>query len=209
MRTEDLARELGMSGKRLRAWLREAYPRTAAEHGGRWMLTTDQIAAARAWAADAGRSRTRPAPKRPTAGRSRDDSDEAYVVDLCDEVLKEKAKRQHTFAWLVGDPGKNGRGRRLPVDAFYADHGLVLEYRERQHDDPIAHFDKPHVMTVSGVHRGEQRRRYDERREQLIPQHDLRLVVIKPGNLSADRSGRLLRERRRDLDALRSLLRPS
>jgi hypothetical protein len=130
-------------------------------------------------------------------------------VDLCDEALNENAKRQHTFEWLVGDPGKNGRGRRLPVDAFYPHHHLVVEYRERQRDDAIAHFDKPHVMTLSGVHRGEQRRRYDERREQMIPRHGLRLVVVKPSDLSADKRGRLRRERNRDLEALRALLRPT
>lgn len=208
MRAEDLARELGVSGKRLRAWLRGAYPRTAAEHGSPWVLTAAQIAGARAWASGAERSRrTRPTLEHRADRRSREDSDEAYVVDLCDEILNEKAKRQHTFEWLVGDPGLNGRGRRLPVDAFYSDHSLVVEYRERQHDEPIAHFDKPEVMTVSGVHRGKQRRRYDERREQQIPRHHLWLVVVKPSDLSLDRRGRLLRERSRDLGALRALLR--
>jgi hypothetical protein len=64
-------------------------------------------------------------------------------------------------------------------------------------------------MTLSGVHRGEQRRRYDERREQMIPRHGLRLVVVKPSDLSADKRGRLRRERNRDLEALRALLRPT
>lgn len=207
MRAEDLARELGVSGKRLRAWLRGAYPRPATERGSPWFLTTEQIAGARAWAsASEGPRRTPPTSKRRADRRSRADSDEAYVVDLCDEILNEKAQRQHTFEWLVGDPGEHGRARRLPVDAFYPDHGLVVEYRERQHDEPIAHFDKPDVMTVSGIHRGGQRRRYDERREQEIPRHQLRLVVVKPSHLSADKRGRLLRERSHDHDALQALL---
>ena len=40
-------------------------------------------------------------------------------------------------------------------------------------------------MTVSGVHRGEQRRRYDERRDREIPANGLRLLVIKPDDLDA------------------------
>lgn len=141
-----------------------------------------------------------------SARRTRGDSDEAYVVDLCDGILGERAQRQHRFDWLVGDPGRNGRCRRLPVDAYYAGRRLVIEYRERQHDEPVPHFDKPHVRTISGVDRGAQRRLYDERREVELPAHGLRLVVVRPGDLSADRRGRLLRLRETDEAALRTLI---
>jgi hypothetical protein len=85
-------------------------------------------------------------------------------------------------------------------------HRLVIEYRERQHDEPIAHFDKPDVLTVSGVHRGIQRRIYDERRAADVPAHGLRLIVVRPDDLMADRRGRLLRHRAADEAALRVLL---
>ena len=94
----------------------------------------------------------------------------------------------------------------MPVDAYYAARRLVVEYRERQHDEPVAHFDKPYVLTVSGVHRGIQRRIYDERRAVEIPAHGLRLIVVKPNDLASDRRGRLLRTREPDLAALRALL---
>jgi hypothetical protein len=139
-------------------------------------------------------------------GRSRDDSDEAYVVDLCDAILGEPARRQHLFDWLLSDPGRNGRCRRLPVDAYYPAHRLVIEYQERQHDEPIPYFDKPDKLTVSGVHRGIQRRIYDERRATEIPAHGLRLVIVKPTDLAADQRGRLQRYRDSDLPALRVLL---
>jgi len=137
---------------------------------------------------------------------SRAASDEAYVVDLCDAILGEPASRQHRFDWLLGDPGRDGRRRTLPVDAYYAGHRLVIEYRERQHDEPIAHFDKPDILTVSGVHRGIQRRIYDDRRAAEIPAHGLRLVVVRPSELTADQRGRLLRRREPDEAALRALL---
>jgi hypothetical protein len=53
-------------------------------------------------------------------------------------------------------------------------------------------------MTVSGVHRGEQRALYDARRDTEIPAHKLRLAIIRPGDLDPDTRGRL---RRRDLQA--------
>jgi hypothetical protein len=32
-----------------------------------------------------------------------------------------------------------------------------VEVYEQQHDQPVAHFDKPDKLTISGVHRCEQR----------------------------------------------------
>jgi hypothetical protein len=140
------------------------------------------------------------------AGMGRETSDEFYVIDLCDEVLNEVGRRQARFDWLRGDANPGGRAARLAVDAYWPDHGLVVEYRERQHDVPVPHFDKPDRMTVSGVHRGLQRKIYDQRRDKLIPAHGLRLVVIKPADLAADRRGRLLRHRDHDLQTIRSKL---
>ncbi|MFI1281299.1 hypothetical protein ACH4U5_11170 [Streptomyces sp. NPDC020858] len=137
---------------------------------------------------------------------SRDDSDEAYVVGLCNQVLGEAALTQHKFDWLLGDPGTGGRQAKLPVDAFWPGHHLVVEYREIQHDQPVPHFDKPDKLTVSGVHRGEQRAMYDARRDSLIPARGLRLVVIRPADLDADSRGRLRRNRDSDLEAVRKLL---
>jgi hypothetical protein len=136
----------------------------------------------------------------------RADSDEHYVLNLCDEVLGEQGSRQHTFDWLVGDAGKTGTRRRLQVDAYWAGANVVVEYRERQHYEAVAHFDKPDRMTVSGVHRGKQRADYDARRDELIPAHGIRLIIIRPQDLAADSRGRLRRDRAADLRAVRSLV---
>jgi hypothetical protein len=120
-------------------------------------------------------------------------------------LLGEKACRQHRFPWLLGDPGSTGRRVALPVDAFYPASGLVVEYRERQHDEPVAFFDRRD--TLSGVTRGEQRRFYDVRREKEIPRHGFKLLIVKPRHLNADAQGRLHRTRTTDLQALRDLLR--
>jgi hypothetical protein len=42
MRPDELARELGVSGKTIRAWLREKYPRPAGEQHAPWHLTATQ-----------------------------------------------------------------------------------------------------------------------------------------------------------------------
>src|SRR5579872_7405903 len=47
VRPEDLARELGVTGLKLRNWLRKTYPRAPVEHGDPWYLTEEQVGAAR------------------------------------------------------------------------------------------------------------------------------------------------------------------
>ncbi len=200
-----LAANLGIAPRTLRAWLRRTYPRSEAERGAPWTLNSEQVEAARL---EFSRVRPSPPPRTKETSRGRADSDESYVIDLCDEVLGEQARRQHRFDWLLGDPGSTGARATLPVDAYYPGHRLVIEYRERQHDEPVAHFDKPDVLTVSGVHRGEQRRIYDRRRDELIPSHGLRLVVIRSADLASNKQGRLTRDRTGDLATLRATLIP-
>jgi len=109
----------------------------------------------------------------------RSGSDEHYIIDLCDEILNRKACRQYRFEFLLGDPGNNGRCAKLPVDAYYEDLNLVIEYMESQHTIETPFFDKTHKMTVSGVHRGEQRKRYDQRRDTILHEHRIKLVGLE------------------------------
>ena len=130
----------------------------------------------------------------------RKNSDEYYVIDLCDEVLGAKASRQHKFDFLRGD-GKPGR--QLPVDAYYPLFNLVVEYRERQHTESVAFFDKK--ATVSGVSRGEQRRIYDKRRRDVLPKHGIRIVEISYSDLKHDSRKRLVRDRQNDLEVIKRI----
>jgi hypothetical protein len=108
---------------------------------------------------------------------NRTESDEFYVLDLADRVLRATASRQHRFEWLRGDFSvKRQTFSYLPVDGYWEDLKLVVEYAERQHDEPVKLFDQRD--TVSGVSRGAQRRIYDDRRVELIPINGLSLVVI-------------------------------
>lgn len=100
----------------------------------------------------------------------RANSDEYYVLTLCNEVLGVPGQRQATFDWLRGDPSPaRPRGTELPVDGYWPDLRLVVELQEEQRSQPSPFFDRRH--TVSGVGRGEQRRRYDERKRTRIPEH--------------------------------------
>ena len=137
---------------------------------------------------------------------SRKDSDEHYVLDLCDEVLQIKGLRQHRFDFLLGDANTQGRKVKLPVDIYYPNLNLVIEYKEQQHSKPNKHFDKPDLFTVSGVHRGEQRKIYDQRRLDVLPQHGIRVIEISFSDFRFDRKDKINREYERDLMVVKMLL---
>ena len=136
--------------------------------------------------------------KKASKGR-RNNSDEHYVIDLCDEVLGAKGSRQAKFDFLRGD-----KGHRLPVDAYYENKNLVVEYYERQHTEAVKLFDNK--MTASGVTRDVQRRIYDERRKTEFPKHGIDLVVISYTDFGS--SKKLKRDRERDLAVVRKILKP-
>lgn len=122
-------------------------------------------------------------------------SDERYVIDLCDEVLKQKSFRQHRFDFLRGDSGT-----KLPVDAYYPDLELVIEFREKQHSEEVKFFDRR--QTVSGMGRGEQRKLYDQRRRDILPQNGIRLIEFDYSEFEHSRGKKLLRKRAEDLKVI-------
>lgn len=137
--------------------------------------------------------------------KGRKDSDESYVIDLCDEVLGESALRQHTFDFLRGDPyAASPYGKKLPVDAYYPSKNIVVEYREKQHSEAVPLFDNK--ATVSGVSRGEQRKRYDQRRREVLPQYGIKLVEIPYSSFKVDSRKKIIRNKREDIDVVRNIL---
>lgn len=125
----------------------------------------------------------------------RADSDKHYVLDLCDEVIGVLGERQATFLWLVGDMSSTtGRARRLPVDGYWPSLGLVVEFQEKQHTVAVPLFD-----------RGEQRRLYDQRKAEILPQQGIRLVVIYKSEFTT-KADKIVRDHEHDIAVVRALL---
>jgi len=131
----------------------------------------------------------------PKENKTRQTSDESYIIDLCDEVLNLKGVRQHCFDFLRGDAGN-----RLPVDAWYPSLNLVIEYRERQHTETVKFFDKR--QTVSGMGRGEQRKLYDQRRRDVLPQNNIKLIEIDYSDFEHTKGKKLVRNIEEDLGVI-------
>jgi very-short-patch-repair endonuclease len=132
--------------------------------------------------------------------------DEQYVIDLCNKILGLKAKRQYRFDFLLGDPNKDGKCVKLPVDAYYPDKNLVVEYCESQHTEGIKFFDKPDRITLNGVHRGLQRKIYDSRRLSILPQHGINVIQISYSDFACNRKNRIIRNRIVDEEIVKNKL---
>lgn len=138
-------------------------------------------------------------PKNHTSDNKRQQSDEAYIIDLCDELLKLKSQRHHRFDFLKGDTGV-----RLPCDAWFSSLNLVIEYRERQHTEEVKFFDKR--LTGSGISRGEQRKKYDQLRRDILPQHKIKLIDLDYHLFKHTSQKRLLRAKNFDIEVLENIL---
>lgn len=136
----------------------------------------------------------------PNVAKGRKTSDESYVIDLCDEILGCKASRQHRFDFLRGDAGTS-----LPVDAYYSELKMVVEYYESQHTKSVPFFDNK--ITISGVSRGEQRKKYDRLRQTILPEHGIKLIIISYTDFGT--SKHLKRNREHDLKVIKNILKKS
>jgi len=137
---------------------------------------------------------------------SKSDKDEHYVIDLCDAILKQKASRQHRFIFLRGDSRNGKPGIKLPVDSYYEQLKLVIEFREKQHTEKANLFDKPDIMTVSGVNRGEQRKIYDQRRRDILPLNGIKLVEISYSDFEFNKQKKIKRNTQKDMEIVKNIL---
>ncbi|MEA3505039.1 MAG: hypothetical protein U9R32_07570 [Bacteroidota bacterium] len=136
---------------------------------------------------------------------SRLESDETYVIDLCDIVLEKRANRQKRFDFLLGDLHKDGKSRtKLPVDAYYENLNLVIEYTINQISEPVASLDKEE--TSSEVSREERKKIYDQRRAEELPKNDIYLVVLSNVDFTCDANNKIIRNQEADMVIVRDRL---
>jgi hypothetical protein len=136
-------------------------------------------------------------------------SDKYYVINLCDEALNLKAKRQKRFDFLLGDLHRDGKTRtELPVDAFYHDLNLVIEFKEAPLAEPTEFFNKLNVRTVSGISRAKQREKYDRVKAAELPQNGIKLIEIPYTIFTIDESNRIIRNHEQDLKTVTEFLKP-
>lgn len=123
-----------------------------------------------------------------------ENSDEFYLVNLCDELLKDKASRKHTFDTLVGRLHKKGKGRtKLPLDAYYEELKLAIEFFQKKE-------------TEESEDREAQRKFYDLRKKDTLKKKEIRLFEINYSAFECNEDGNLVRNKEQDFKVLKSIL---
>lgn len=139
--------------------------------------------------------------------QKRENSDEYYVLNLCDELLNEKASRQYTFPFLLGDFHKDKISRtKLPLDAYYHSLNLVIEYRVKQQMEEVSETNKPAVKTISGVSRSEQRKIYDQRKKDVLLRKNINYIEINYYAFEYDSQMMIIRNTEKDTEILKEIL---
>ncbi|GAA2175679.1 hypothetical protein GCM10009846_26500 [Agrococcus versicolor] len=134
-----------------------------------------------------------------STGPVRPDSDEHYVLTLCEQIIGLRSLRQYAFDWLRADPDARGSRRRLPVDAYWPERSLVAQYFEGA-IRPLAEIEGEALSD-----RTRQRLAYDERRRTQLALYGIQLVEISSEQL-AHRRTRLLRDDVHDRIVLEPIL---
>lgn len=123
-----------------------------------------------------------------------ENSDEFYLVNLCDELLKAKASRKHTFDTLVGKLHKKGKTRtKLPLDAYYEDLKLVIEFFEKKD-------------TEESSEREAQRKFYDQRKKVVLEKKEIHLIDVNYALFECNENDRLIRNNENDRSILKGVL---
>lgn len=136
----------------------------------------------------------------------KEESDEYYLVGLCNEFLEKEASHQHIFEDLLGDLHKNGKTRTpLPIDAYYEDLKLAIEFSEKNYpEDDI--FDKPEKKTISGGNRAAQRARYSTLKKKFLLKNEVKLIEIDYNKFNLDSRFRLIRDLEKDTEIIQKAL---
>ncbi len=134
-------------------------------------------------------------------------SDESYVIDLCDSVLEQNAYRKKKFDFLLGDFHKDGESRtNIPVDAYYEDIKLVILYQPKWTLDSEKQHAKEAKKTISGITRAEQRERYTNRKTLTLPKHGIDVISISYSSFSCDTESKIIREKENNLRIIKEKL---
>jgi hypothetical protein len=138
----------------------------------------------------------------------KENSDENYILNICDELLKLKSTRQHTFDFLRGDVHKNGITKtKLPVDAYYHKRNLVVEYHAKPLSKKQLDPEMEERITVSGVSRSEQRIIYTKRIRKVLKDKGIHHIVLEFGLFELDKQGKIVRNKEKDTQAIAEALR--
>jgi hypothetical protein len=127
--------------------------------------------------------------------------DKNYVLNLCDQVLKQKGSRLHQFDFLVDDIQT-----KFTVDTYYSELNLVIDYHEFYKPKVVKRFEKDEIPAPGGIAREEERNLYDQRRTAALPANGITVVEINYTDFSLNEKNLIERDLEEDLRVVSQLL---
>src|SRR5690606_9299223 len=107
------------------------------------------------------------------------------------------------FKFLLGDFHRDGVTRTpLPVDAYYANLNMVIEILEKEDDTSP----EENENTISGVKRSEQRKKYTQRKRDVLEEKEIHLMEMDYDEFECDSENKLTRNKEADLKILKEIL---
>ncbi len=138
---------------------------------------------------------------------ARANSDENYLIGLIDELFEKEGSRKHKFDFLLGDLHQNGKKRtKLPIDVYYKHKRLALEFTKHPKELINANQALEDKLTVSGISRAEQRKKYFERKKKTLEERATNFIEIPKAKFEVNDSFKLKRNKSNDERVLRELL---
>jgi len=133
-----------------------------------------------------------PLSKKERAEQGIENSDEFYLVNLCDQVLQQTASRKHTFDNLLGNLHKKGKGRtKLPISAYYESLKLALDFTGKKQDSE---------------EREERLRIYGIRKKEVLDRKKIKYILINYNDFSCDENQKLFRNIEEDTLMIKKIL---
>ncbi|MBL4746438.1 MAG: hypothetical protein JKY08_08720 [Flavobacteriaceae bacterium] len=117
-----------------------------------------------------------------------ENSDETFVLNLCDEILNQTAVRKFTFDFLLGDMHKNSKSRtKLPIDAYYKELKLAIEF-EGYFKEEVAKEGFLDSTRASKIDI------YKQRKKDYLEKKEIKLITINYKSFDCDENGAIDRE---------------
>ena len=116
---------------------------------------------------------------------------QALVQGYAEEILSCKALTEYSFDWLI-----SSKGYLMPVDIYFPEYNLIIEYNGQQHYKPVDFGGGKEDAKLKFKAQVER----DKLKYKLIKEHNINLLVI-PFNMGKTKIQSLITEIKRGCDA--------
>ena len=125
--------------------------------------------------------------------------DENYLLDLCDEIIGQKALRQHLFHL-------RDKERSFPVHGYYSELNLALYYQKPPQSEVVTRLKNISWVSGRSLHREKEEEEFLQKCRELLAERGIQLLEIHHSNFSHYKLKRLQKTEKADVEVLKQIL---